>query len=102
MTYIQPLRRRMREQAILNLVKPFRKVSFDYLAKELTLTVEEVESILVSLILDEKLLALIDQVRGHIIFTEKSVSGDLQKLALLEKMTSNLRDAFQNLNFEKY
>ena len=94
MTYIQPLRRRMREQAVVNVMKPFRKVSFDYLSKELSLTNEEVESIIITLILDEKIAATMDQVNQCIVFKEKSIDGSdngLQKLIYLESMVGNMK-----------
>lgn len=66
MKYIEPLRRRMREQAVLSAVKPFSKVSMQYLAERLNLSADEVERILVDLILDEKLSGSIDQRQGHL------------------------------------
>lgn len=81
MRYIEPLRRRMQEQAILNAVKPFRKVTIQFLADRLSLTTEEIERILVDLILDEKLDGLIDQSCGHVCINplKRDVHADKQK-----------------------
>lgn len=94
MTYIQPLRRRMREQAVVNVIKPFRKVSFEYVSKELLLTNEEVENIIITLILDEKIKASIDQINQCIVFKEKSTDGDsgLYKLVHLESIVRKMRN----------
>mmetsp|Transcript_31789 Transcript_31789/g.53628 ORF Transcript_31789/g.53628 Transcript_31789/m.53628 type:complete len:462 (-) Transcript_31789:41-1426(-) len=77
MTYIQPLRRRMREQVLLNLTRPYKKVTISFLAKQLSLTEEEVESLLVDMILDEKLSGQIDQIKGYIVLqsTNSSPNG---------------------------
>eukprot|EP01036_Dinobryon_divergens_P029451 gene29451-38547_t len=61
MTYIQPLRQRMREQVLLNLLKPYNRVTLPFLANELLIQPEEVETMLVEMILDNKLDAAIDQ-----------------------------------------
>ena len=55
MTYIALLRQRLRELAIVSLVQPYQKVSYKYIADELRLTVTEVESFLINLIIDERI-----------------------------------------------
>ena len=55
MTYVALLRRRLRELAIVSLVQPYQKVSYRYIADELRLTVPEVESFLINLIIDERI-----------------------------------------------
>jgi COP9 signalosome complex subunit 2 len=67
MTYIQPLRRRMKEQVLINLTKPYRKVTLDFLSSELALTKDEVELLLVDMILDQRIDASIDQIHGVVI-----------------------------------
>lgn len=52
---------------LLNLTKPFQKVTLGYLAEELSLTCEEVEGLLVDMILDERIAARIDQIKGHLV-----------------------------------
>lgn len=66
MTYIEPLRRRMREQVLLNMTRPYQKVTLAFLAEELSLSVPDVESLLVDMILDDRLSAQIDQIRGYV------------------------------------
>jgi COP9 signalosome complex subunit 2 len=67
MTYIQPLRQRMREQVLLNLTIPFKRVTISYLAEELSIDDNEVERLLVLLIQDHRLNASIDQRDNHLL-----------------------------------
>mmetsp|Transcript_22304 Transcript_22304/g.30547 ORF Transcript_22304/g.30547 Transcript_22304/m.30547 type:complete len:461 (+) Transcript_22304:72-1454(+) len=66
MTYIQPLRQRMREQVLLNLVGPYDVVTLQFLADQLSIPTDEVEIMLVSMILDGKLAADIDQTTDYV------------------------------------
>jgi PCI domain len=47
MEYIDPLKRRMREQVLLAMVQPYQRVTVAFLAKELNLTAIDVVSSLV-------------------------------------------------------
>jgi PCI domain len=44
MEYIDPLKRRMREQVLLAMVQPYQRVTVAFLAKELNLTATDVVS----------------------------------------------------------
>jgi COP9 signalosome complex subunit 2 len=66
MTYIEPLRRRMRrrmrEQVLLNMTRGvYQKVTLALLAEELSLSVPDVKSTLDDMILDRRLSAQIEQ-----------------------------------------
>lgn len=74
MTYIQPLRRRMREQVLINLVKPYKKVTIQYLGEELQLPQSEIESLLVDLVIDNKLDGLINQPEGYLAMNSRDQS----------------------------
>lgn len=47
-----------------------------FLARELVLSSEEVESLLVDMILDQKLAAHIDQIKGHVILEPSNSSSN--------------------------
>lgn len=64
MQYLQPLRARMREQVLLSLVKPYKKVNLSFLAEQLRLSVQEIIAILANLINNEQLLAEIDAINN--------------------------------------
>merc|ERR1712190_632532 len=56
-TYLQDLLRNIRLQVLQNIIKPYRCVSLQFLAKEINVQGDEVVSLLVQLILDEKIAA---------------------------------------------
>jgi COP9 signalosome complex subunit 2 len=67
--YIEPLRKRMREQVLLDITRPYNKVTFSFLVVELLMSQEEVEALLIEMILDHRLTdATVDQVKGCVIF----------------------------------
>jgi COP9 signalosome complex subunit 2 len=67
MEYVDPLRRRMREQVLLALVKPYRRVKLDFLAGKLNLSVEAVEQVVVTMILDDRIKGEVDMLEGHLV-----------------------------------
>jgi COP9 signalosome complex subunit 2 len=102
MTYIQPLRRRMREQVLLHLTKPYKKVMMTFLASELHLEVEEVEMMIVDMILEKRLDAYIDQINGFVELGQaQAVTGSfevrkLQALSTWADALSNFSENFYN------
>jgi COP9 signalosome complex subunit 2 len=75
MRYIAPLRRQMRELVLLNIIKPFSRVTFAFLADELSLSVAEVDNLLADLILDERVNAALDQFEGSVRIYQNSGKG---------------------------
>lgn len=65
-TYLQDLLRNIRLQVLQNIIAPYRRVSLDFLAKEINVPQAEVSSLLVQLILDEKIAARIDGAEGFL------------------------------------
>jgi len=65
-TYLQDLLRNIKLQVLQNIIKPYRMVSLQFLAKEINVQEEEVTSLLVQLILDEKISARIDGAEGFL------------------------------------
>jgi COP9 signalosome complex subunit 2 len=89
MTYLEPLRRRMREQVLINLVRPYQRVTLSFLAQELSLNDTQLESLLVDLIRNGKLTGLIDEPQGWLILTRpNSHTSDVQNE--LQRWTENL------------
>lgn len=62
--YIEDVLKNIRTQVLLQMVQPYRTVNLDFLARSLggSVSVEQVEQLLVGLILDEKLRGRVDQV----------------------------------------
>merc|ERR1719229_288218 len=65
-TYLQDFLRNIRLQVLQNLIKPYRCVSLQFLAQEINVPGDEVISLLVQLILDEKIAARIDGTEGFL------------------------------------
>jgi COP9 signalosome complex subunit 2 len=62
--HLDPLFRNFRARVVLRRVKPYRTVRLAFLATELKVSLTEVESLLASLILDNRLHGTIDQIDG--------------------------------------
>jgi hypothetical protein len=60
-------------QVLLALVSPYSRLNLSFVAGELSITVDQVETLLVSLIHDRKLDASIDQVAGVLVLGSKPV-----------------------------
>ena len=80
--FIDDLLRSLRTQYIIDIIKPYTRIELDYLAKVswrrglvfdadavkmLNITRNEVEALVVSLILDQKIKGKIDQVNGLLV-----------------------------------
>lgn len=70
MTYVEPLRKRMREEAILSDIKPYAHVSFKCLGDELNLSVDVVEGLLIDLIMDGRLKGTLNQINKTVTLDE--------------------------------
>ena len=55
-----------RRQVLIKLVSPYKRVTLDFISKEINVSVEEVEAILTELILDRRVSGKIDQTRGFL------------------------------------
>lgn len=87
----------------MNLTRPYKKVTVAFLARELALNTDEVESLLVDMILDQKLAAHIDQIKGHVILeqsaTAEGASGQASSGQSPLRNQQNAQDAlFASIN----
>eukprot|EP00127_Corallochytrium_limacisporum_P004470 Clim_evm24s164 gene=Clim_evmTU24s164 len=81
--YIEDLLRNIRTQVLLKLIQPYSRLYIPYLAQSLNVEEDELESLLVSLILDKKIVGAIDQVER--ILTMDREQRDEEKYAALGK-----------------
>jgi COP9 signalosome complex subunit 2 len=66
--HVEDLLRTIRTQVLMRVLRPYTRISLQAIAKELNdISVQDVETLLVSLILDKKLDGSIDQVDGVLI-----------------------------------
>jgi COP9 signalosome complex subunit 2 len=92
-THLQDLLRNIRLQVLQNIIKPYRCVSLAFLAKEINVAADEVVSLLVQLILDEKISARIDGTEGFLHVNAGS-SDVAKKFANIQKWV----DSFQRVH----
>eukprot|EP00611_Tribonema_gayanum_P020471 TRINITY_DN3740_c0_g1_i1.p1 TRINITY_DN3740_c0_g1~~TRINITY_DN3740_c0_g1_i1.p1 ORF type:complete len:436 (-),score=200.11 TRINITY_DN3740_c0_g1_i1:653-1960(-) len=93
MAYVEPLKRRMREQVLLAIVKPYRRINLAFMARELNLPEPAVEGLLVELILDERLSGSIDQLQGFLQVGEDDADNSPKKYEALMGWSDELRKA---------
>ena len=73
--HIQDILLTIRTQVLLKIISPYSRISMSYIGEELNnISVEEVESLLVSLLLEGKVYGYIDQVKGLFIHQSTSTS----------------------------
>ncbi|KAG5517264.1 hypothetical protein RHGRI_037877 [Rhododendron griersonianum] len=60
--YIEDLLKNVRTQVLLKLIKPYTRIRIPFISKELNVPEKDVEELLVSLILDNRIHGHIDQV----------------------------------------
>jgi COP9 signalosome complex subunit 2 len=82
---------------LVNLTKPYRKVTLSFLAQELSLTEPEVESMLVDLIGDDRVSATIDQIAGYVIIGGERSSASAKTLQAIGKWAEILNNATDSL-----
>merc|ERR1712039_594628 len=92
-TYLQDLLSNIRLQVLQNIIRPYRCVSLEFLTKELNVSSQEVTSLLVQLILDEKISAKIDGIEGYLHINPGS-SDEAKKFTNLQKWV----DAFERIH----
>merc|ERR1719201_3163007 len=92
-TYLQDLLRNIRLQVLQNIIKPYRCISLEFLAKEINVDNDEVTSLLVQLILDEKITARIDGTEGFLHVNSGS-SEDMKKFNNIQRWV----DSFERIH----
>mmetsp|Transcript_31158 Transcript_31158/g.41219 ORF Transcript_31158/g.41219 Transcript_31158/m.41219 type:complete len:459 (+) Transcript_31158:44-1420(+) len=85
--YIDDLLRTIRTQVLIKVITPYTKISLEYLSRELNgISIKEVESLLVYLVLDNKIQGKIDQVKG--IFVRNKIAKPGSTASSLEEEKS--------------
>ncbi|KAG2224694.1 hypothetical protein INT45_009009 [Circinella minor] len=86
--YIDDVLANIRKQFLVKLIKPYTRIELAFMAKQLSITSEEVEELLIALILDEKISGQIDQVNQRLELEQRST--DTVKYETMEKWSNNL------------
>lgn len=88
--FIADLLSDLRMRLIQKIVKPYTTIKIPFVAKSLAVTDAEVESLLVTLILDGEVKGKIDQVNGLLVIGDKE-GGSMDKFASMRKVLKQLK-----------
>ena len=80
----------------MNLTRPYHKVTLQFLGRELSLSDDEIESLLVDMILDNRINAQIDQTTNFVFL--KNHCDDHSKEEALTKWADSLYNATSNFS----
>jgi len=94
--YMDDLMLNIRTQVLLRLLTPYTKIHIGFVSQELNITPKEVQAIMVTLILDNKIRGKIDQVQ-QILELESSKSSSSSKYKAIEKWATQLSNLNGNL-----
>ncbi|EDO47654.1 predicted protein [Nematostella vectensis] len=86
--HIEDLLRNIRTQVLIKLIKPYTRIHIPFISKELNIDSEEVESLLVSCILDSTIHGRIDQVNQLLELDRRSQNAD--RFTALDRWTNQL------------
>eukprot|EP00249_Psilotum_nudum_P017360 c26281_g1_i2 orf=253-1572(+) len=93
--YIEDLLKNIRTQVLLKLIKPYTRIRIPFISRELNIPVKDVEQLLVSLILDNRIHGHIDQV-NQLLELEDRTKG-LRRYTAIDKWNSQLRSLYQTV-----
>ncbi|KAL0482687.1 COP9 signalosome complex subunit 2 [Acrasis kona] len=69
--HMQELLKAMRTNVLVNLLRPYTRIKISFISKELYIQEHEVEDLLVSLILDNRINGKVDQINGLLLLDKK-------------------------------
>ncbi|CAO3617010.1 unnamed protein product [Cunninghamella blakesleeana] len=87
-TYIDDVLKNIRTQVLIKLIKPYTVIQLCFISKQLNITTDDVEELLVGLILDGKIAGQIDQVNQRLELDQRS-TDDL-KYEVMNKWSANI------------
>jgi len=87
--YIEDLLRNIRTQVLLKLLQPYTRIRIPFISKELNIPSSDVEALLVSLILDNKIRGAIDQVNQQLEL-DAAMSSHYHKYKAIDKWSTQL------------
>ncbi|KAK6923306.1 Proteasome component (PCI) domain [Dillenia turbinata] len=94
--YIEDLLKNIRTQVLLKLIKPYTRIRIPFISKELNVPEEDVEQLLVSLILDNRIQGHIDQVNR--LLERGDRSKGMKKYSAIEKWNKQLFALSQSIS----
>jgi len=99
--HIEDLLRNVRTQVLCKLIKPYTKIRIPFISQELNIPCEEVESLLVSCILDGTVQGRIDQI-SQVMVIEEKCSEDIARYKSLNQWGEQLQSLHQLISNRLY
>lgn len=94
--HIEDLLKNIRTQVLLKLIKPYTRIRIPFVSKELNIPEKDVEQLLVSLILDNRIPGHIDQVNQLLELGDVRSKG-LKKYQAIDKWNTQLHALYQTV-----
>ncbi|KAG4915754.1 hypothetical protein JHK87_053311 [Glycine soja] len=94
--YIEDLLKNIRTQVLLKLIKPYTRIRIPFISKELNVPEHDVEQLLVSLILDNRIQGHIDQVNRLLERSDRSKG--MKKYTAVDKWNTQLKSLYQTIS----
>lgn len=94
--HIEDLLKNLRTQVLLKLIKPYTRIRIPFVSKELNIPEKDVEQLLVSLILDNRIPGHIDQVNQLLELGDVRSKG-LKKYQAIDKWNTQLHALYQTV-----
>ncbi|TKY46380.1 COP9 signalosome complex subunit 2 [Spatholobus suberectus] len=94
--YIEDLLKNIRTQVLLKLIKPYTRIRIPFISKELNVPEHDVEQLLVSLILDNRIQGHIDQVNRLLERSDRSKG--MKKYTAVDKWSTQLKSLYQTIS----
>ncbi|KAM3339737.1 COP9 signalosome complex subunit 2 [Capsicum galapagoense] len=94
--YIEDLLKNIRTQVLLKLIKPYTRIRIPFISKELHVPESDVETLLVSLILDNRIQGHIDQVNKLLEHSDRSKG--MKKYTAIDKWNTQLHSLYQTIS----
>jgi COP9 signalosome complex subunit 2 len=89
--HIEILLRTIRTKVLVKLIKPYTKIRIEFIAQELNIQMDDVESLLISCILDQTITGKIDQVNHVLELDQQQNIQGLHRYAAISKVSTQLQ-----------
>ncbi|KAG6436726.1 hypothetical protein SASPL_101628 [Salvia splendens] len=93
--YIEDLLKNVRTQVLLKLITPYTRIRIPFISRELNVPEKDVEELLVSLILDNRISGHIDQVNR--LLERGDRSKGMKKYTAIDKWNTQLKSLYQTV-----
>jgi len=90
--HIEILLRTIRTKVLVKLIKPYTKIRIEFIAQELNIPMDDVESLLISCILDQTITGKIDQVNHVLELDQQQNIQGLHRYSAISKVSTQLQN----------